>query len=65
MVVAQHSSVAYTDFAHVDSTNYLASTAPVVDEARWLFFDYAESTKQRGRVSCGFCSSATWSAQRE
>ena len=43
MVVAHHSSLAYTDFAHIDSQNYLASTAPVVDEARWLFLDYAEN----------------------
>ncbi|MGO9429659.1 acyltransferase family protein [Rhodoblastus sp.] len=43
MVVAHHSSLAYTNFAHIDSKNYLASTAPVVDEARWLFLDYAEN----------------------
>ncbi len=43
MVVAHHSSLAYTDFAHIDSRNYLASTAPVVDASRWLFLDYAEN----------------------
>jgi glucan biosynthesis protein C len=43
MVVAHHSSLAYTRFAHIDSGNYLASTAPIVDEARWLFLDYAEN----------------------
>ena len=43
MVVAHHSSLAYTRFAHIDPRNYLASTAPVVDEARWLFLDYAEN----------------------
>jgi glucan biosynthesis protein C len=43
MVVAHHNSLAYTNFAHIDSRNYLASTAPVVDEARWLFLDYAEN----------------------
>ncbi len=43
MVVAHHSSLAYTHFAHIDSKNYLASSAPVIDEARWLFLDYAEN----------------------
>ena len=43
MVVAHHSSLAYTNFARIDPGNYLASTAPVVDEARWLFLDYAEN----------------------
>ncbi len=43
MVVAHHSSLAYTHFARIDPRNYLASTAPVVDEARWLFLDYAEN----------------------
>jgi hypothetical protein len=43
MVVAHHSSLAYTRFAHIDPKNYLASTAPVIDEARWLFLDYAEN----------------------
>jgi peptidoglycan/LPS O-acetylase OafA/YrhL len=43
MVVAHHSCLAYTQFAHSDSQNYLASTAPVVDASRWLFLDYAEN----------------------
>ncbi len=43
MVVAHHSSLAYTRFAHIDSKNYLASSAPVIDGARWLFLDYAEN----------------------
>jgi len=43
MVVAHHSSLAYTHFARIDPKNYLASTAPVVDGARWLFLDYAEN----------------------
>lgn len=43
MVVAHHSSLAYTTFAHFDTTHYLASTAPVVDSTRWLFLDYAEN----------------------
>ena len=43
MVVAHHSSLAYTSFAHFDSSNYLASTAPVVDNSRWLVLDYAQN----------------------
>ena len=43
MVVAHHSYLAYTDFARFDPRHYLASTAPVVDSSRWLFFDYAEN----------------------
>jgi glucans biosynthesis protein C len=43
MVVAHHSSLAYTTFARTDPTNYLKSTAPVVDQTRWLFLDYAEN----------------------
>jgi Acyltransferase family len=43
LVVAHHSCLAYTSFAHFDPANYLKSTAPVVDTARWQFFDYAEN----------------------
>lgn len=43
MVVAHHSCLAYTRFARSDPDDYLASTAPVVDRMRWLFFDYAEN----------------------
>jgi hypothetical protein len=43
MVVAHHSCLAYTTFAHFDPTEYLKSTALVVDTARWQFFDYAEN----------------------
>ena len=44
MVVAHHSCLAYTTFAHFDPTHYLTgSTAPVVDTSRWAFFDYAEN----------------------
>ncbi len=44
MVVAHHSCLAYTGFAHFDPAHYLTgSTAPVVDAARWRFFDYAEN----------------------
>jgi hypothetical protein len=34
MVVAHHSCLAYTTFAHFDPADYLKSTAPVVDTAR-------------------------------
>jgi glucans biosynthesis protein C len=43
MVVAHHTSLAYTTFARADPANYLASTAPIVDQRRWLFLDYAEN----------------------
>ncbi|HUH83067.1 MAG TPA: acyltransferase [Stellaceae bacterium] len=43
MVVAHHSSLAYTTFAKFDKAHYLLSTAPVVDSTRWLFLDYAEN----------------------
>lgn len=44
MVVAHHSCLAYTTFAHFDPAHYLTgSTAPVVDTARWQFLDYAEN----------------------
>ena len=43
MVVAHHSSLAYTTFARFDVDNYLASTAPVVDSTRWLVLDYAQN----------------------
>jgi len=42
MVVAHHSCLAYTTFAHFDPARYLAAQ-PVVDLARWRFFDYAEN----------------------
>jgi glucan biosynthesis protein C len=43
MVLAHHSSLAYTTFAHFDRVNVFDSTAPVVDTARWRFLDYAEN----------------------
>ncbi|HTO23309.1 MAG TPA: acyltransferase family protein, partial [Spirochaetia bacterium] len=43
LVLAHHSTLAYTTFAHADPTNYLASTAPIVDTQRWVFLDYAEN----------------------
>ncbi|HUI71026.1 MAG TPA: acyltransferase family protein [Spirochaetia bacterium] len=43
LVLAHHSSLAYTTFAHLDTANYLLSTAPIVDSQRWGFLDYAEN----------------------
>ena len=43
LVLAHHSSLAYTTFAHLDTTNFLLSTAPIVDSQRWGFLDYAEN----------------------
>lgn len=43
MVLAHHSSLAYTTFAHFDKLNVFRSTAPVVDSTRWMFLDYAEN----------------------
>jgi glucan biosynthesis protein C len=43
MVLAHHSSLAYTSWAHFDREHIFRSTAPVVDGMRWAFFDYAEN----------------------
>jgi acyltransferase-like protein len=43
MVIAHHSSLAYTTFAYFNKQHMFQSTAPVVDVSRWLFFDYAEN----------------------
>ena len=43
MVLAHHSSLAYTSWAHFDREHILRSTAPIVDTTRWAFFDYAEN----------------------
>jgi glucan biosynthesis protein C len=43
MVIAHHSCLAYTSWAHFDKQDMLRSTAPVVDITRWAFFDYAEN----------------------
>lgn len=39
LVVAHHASLAYTTFASFDPVAYIRSTAPVVDEQRWLGMD--------------------------
>jgi hypothetical protein len=43
MVLAHHSSLAYTSWAHFDREHLSRSTAPIVDAMRWAFFDYAEN----------------------
>ena len=43
MVLAHHSSLAYTSWAFFDKQHVFRSTAPVVDTTRWAFFDYAEN----------------------
>jgi glucans biosynthesis protein C len=43
MVLAHHSSLAYTSWAFFDREHVFRSTAPVVDVTRWAFFDYAEN----------------------
>ncbi len=43
MVLAHHSCLAYTSWAHFDKQDSFRSNAPVVDVTRWAFFDYAEN----------------------
>jgi glucan biosynthesis protein C len=43
MVIAHHSCLAYTTWAHFDTQQIFRSTAPVVDSTRWAFFNYAEN----------------------
>src|ERR1035438_1285104 len=43
MVLAHHSCLAYTSWAFFDKQDSFRSNAPVVDTARWQFFDYAEN----------------------
>ncbi|SDL69611.1 acyltransferase family protein [Pedobacter antarcticus] len=42
LVVAHHSSLAYTTFANFNKEMYVSSTNPVVDITRWLGMDYFE-----------------------
>jgi glucans biosynthesis protein C len=43
MVVAHHSSLAYTTFASSKPGNYLGGTAPIDDARRLVFLDHAEN----------------------
>jgi len=42
LVVAHHSSLAYTTFANFNKEAYIASTHPIVDSARWRGLDIFE-----------------------
>ncbi|HKK43942.1 MAG TPA: acyltransferase [Balneolaceae bacterium] len=43
LVVAHHSSLAYTTFAHFDKSAYINSTHPVVDASSWIGLDIFEN----------------------
>ena len=43
LVVAHHSSLAYTTFANFDTKTYINSTNPVVDSSRWIGMDIFEN----------------------
>ena len=43
LVVAHHSSLAYTTFARFDAVAYIRSTNPVVDAKRWIGLDIFEN----------------------
>ncbi|WP_316820245.1 acyltransferase [Pedobacter gandavensis] len=42
LVVAHHSSLAYTTFAYFNRSAYISSTHPIVDRVRWKGMDYFE-----------------------
>ncbi len=39
LVVAHHAALAYPTFAYFDPTHYIHSTAPIVDDRRWIGLD--------------------------
>jgi len=43
LVVAHHSSLAYTTFAYFDTKAYINSTNPIVDNSRWTAMDIFEN----------------------
>lgn len=43
LVVAHHSSLAYTTFANFDKNAYINSTHPIVDNRRWIGLDIFEN----------------------
>jgi surface polysaccharide O-acyltransferase-like enzyme len=43
LVVAHHSSLAYTTFARFDNNAYINSTHPIVDSRRWMGLDIFEN----------------------
>ena len=57
LVLYHHSTLAYTTFAAQNRTNFLLSTAPIVDTQRWAFLDYAENFNDVFFMSLMFCIS--------
>lgn len=43
LVIAHHSSLAYTTFAYFDTKTYINSTNPIVDNSRWIGMDIFEN----------------------
>jgi hypothetical protein len=43
LVIAHHSSLAYTTFARFDKSAYINSTHPIVDTSRWIGLDIFEN----------------------
>ena len=43
LVVAHHSTLAYTTFASFDKNAYIKSTSPIVDTKRWIGLDIFEN----------------------
>ena len=43
LVVAHHSTLAYTTFARVNSQAYILSTHPIIDSKRWIGLDIFEN----------------------
>ena len=43
LVVAHHSSLAYTTFASFNQQAYILSTHPIVDKERWIGLDIFEN----------------------
>ena len=41
LVLAHHSALSYLDYAYVNPSTPLRSSAPIVDSSRWIFFDHA------------------------
>jgi glucans biosynthesis protein C len=66
MVVAHHSSLAYTTFARFNPIRF-PSSPPVVDSLRWFFLDYAVSFNDVFFMSLLFCLSGifVWPALQQ
>ena len=54
MVVAHHSSLAYTTFATFNKEAYINSTHPIVDSARWVGLDIFENYNDQFFISLMF-----------